>query len=107
MGHERVSPEREGAPADARAEATDELASWVAWQKIGRQALHIEPRTELKRLRDITRECEELVIVETWLAHGRNITRAAEALGVGRRRVSVAVKGWLAPPCSTHTLGRP
>jgi DNA-binding NtrC family response regulator len=95
MAREHGSPEHEGAPAEARVEgAGDQPASWVAWQRIGRQALHMEPRTEIKTLRGITRECEELIIIETWLAHGRNITRAADALGVGRKRVSGVVKGW-------------
>lgn len=76
-------------------EPADELPdNYVAWQKIGRQALYVEARTRIKTLGEVLAECAALVIIETWLAHGRNMTRASEALGISRKRVRRVLNAW-------------
>ncbi len=66
-----------------------------AWLELGSRAL-IEGYTPKRSLADCLRDCEQMIIVSTWLAHEMNISRTAHELGVGRRRVRTVVGRWKA-----------
>lgn len=80
--------------AAATAVVDEHPARFLEWQQIGRQALRLGSGAELKALREVLAECEALIVFEEWLARGRNLTKASEALGISRRRARTALKAW-------------
>lgn len=84
----------DAAEEHAREPTETELQTLAKWYRLGRWALGLEPPVERRKLREIMSECASLVIIETWLANGRNRTRTAQDLNVSRRVVRNAVNAW-------------
>ncbi len=64
-----------------------------AWLELGSRAL-LEGYAPRRSLADCLRDCEQMVIVSTWLGRGMNITCTARDLGIGRRRVRNVIERW-------------
>lgn len=67
--------------------------SYDRWVELGQTALQGR-RSAAFTLDEVLKECAALIIYEHWIANGRNSTKTAEVLGIGRKRVKRVMKAW-------------
>ena len=72
---------------------TWQVALASKWQALGREilGLHTGPR---RKLSEVARECQSLVIIAAWFDSQGNITHAAQRLGASRRMLRHRIVDW-------------